>query len=121
MATTLLLDPTSWDLVLDGGNIATVDNGYALAQTAANALRTWFAEPYYNQNQGVPYLQSIMGRPASLPMVQTLLTEAALSVAGVAAASVRLGTASDRHLAGTVYVADATGAITPAGFAAGLS
>jgi hypothetical protein len=117
MTTTLLLDPTKWDLVLDAyGNIATVSNGYAIAQNAANALMTFLGEVYYDTGVGVPYLQNILGKPASLPAAKAQMQQAALSVKGVVAAAVHLTAVTDRSLSGTVFVTDETGQVSSAVF-----
>lgn len=116
----LLLDPRSWDLVLDGyGNIATAPAPYSLAQTAANALRTFLGEPWYATDAGVPYWEAILGRPASLPVVQAKLQEAAMTVEGVVAASVALSALTDRTLTGIVYVTDRAGQSASAAFSVG--
>lgn len=117
MSNTLLLNPTSWDLVLDNaGNIATVDAPYALAQSAANALRTFLGEVWYNNNVGMPYWQSILGHPASLPAVLAQMQATALTVAGVTAAQVVLAEVTHRTLRGTVLITDRTGATASAQF-----
>lgn len=117
---TLLLDPETWDLVLDAaGNIASVSAPYAIAQTAANALRTFLGEPWYNTAQGVPYWQAILGRPASLPAATAALQAAALTVQGVTAAAVVLDAVAERTLSGVVYVTDRTGQTSAAAFSAG--
>jgi hypothetical protein len=117
MSTTWLLSPGGWDLVLDNANnIAAVDAPYALAQTAANALRVFLGECWYNKSAGMPYWQSILGYPASLPAVTAQMQQCALTVAGVTAASVQLNDVTHRTLTGTVYITDATGQTASATF-----
>jgi hypothetical protein len=117
---TLLLTLDKWDLCVDAlGNIAMASSSYALAQDAASACRTFLGEVYYDTGVGVPYWQSILGKPASLPFVRDALQKAAMSVQGVTAARVYLNTVEDRVLTGQVQITDVTGAAAVASFTAG--
>ncbi len=117
---TLLLTVDTWDLCVDAlGNIAMASGAYALAQDAASACRTFLGEVYYDNSVGVPYWQSILGKPASLPLVRAALQEAAMSIQGVTGARVYLSTVEDRVLTGQVQITDATGAVALAAFTAG--
>lgn len=117
---TLLLTIDTWDLCVDAlGNIAMASQTYALAQDAASACRTFLGEVYYDTSVGVPYWQSILGKPASLPLVRAALQQAAMSVQGVTAARVYLASIEDRVLTGQVQITDATGAVAVATFTAG--
>lgn len=80
MSTTLLLDIDTWDLCADAsGNIAMADEPYSLAQDVATAIRTFLGDEYYNQTDGVPYLQQILGKTPPLQVFQQLIVQAALS------------------------------------------
>jgi hypothetical protein len=84
---TLLLDPTTWDLVLDvSGNIAVASGPYAAAQDIASAVRTFLGECWYDRTQGVPYLQTILGKNPPIGVFQAAIVAAAESVPGVASA-----------------------------------
>jgi hypothetical protein len=114
---TLLLDRTTWDLVLDAhGNIAVASEPYALAQDAASACRLFSGELWYDTTQGVPYLQSILGQRPPLGLIKSLLVQAAMTVPGVAAATVYLTTFTDRVLSGQVQVTDQQGRTSVATF-----
>ena len=76
---TLLLDVGIWDLVKDAsGNIAIASAPYSLAQDVASAIRTFLHEVWYVTTQGIPYLQSILGKTPPLAVFQELMVQAAL-------------------------------------------
>jgi hypothetical protein len=107
---TLLLDNTSWDLVLDaGGNIALADNPYAIAQDVASAVRTFSGECWYNTSLGLPYWDKILGKYPPLPFVASKITEAALQINEVAQANTVFTEFKDRKLTGQVQIIDVNG------------
>lgn len=62
MATTLYLDPDTWDLVLDASrSIALASEPYSTAQSVANACRLWRGEAPFNADRGMPY-EEILGK-----------------------------------------------------------
>lgn len=80
MSTTLLLDLATWDLCADAaGNIAMASEPYSLAQDVATAIRTFLGDEYYNQQDGVPYQQKILGQAPPLQVFQQYIVQAALS------------------------------------------
>jgi hypothetical protein len=84
---TMLLDLTTWDLVVDAaGNIAVASPPYALAQDVATAAKTNQGECWYNATIGVPY-QYILGVLPSMSFLQNSYISAALSVPGVVSAT----------------------------------
>lgn len=116
MASTLLLDLTNWDLMVDiHGDIAVAAEPYSLAQDAASAIKTWLGEIWYDTTQGTPWGQ-ILGQPANLPLLKQQLVAQAMSVTGVAGAVVFIASISGRNLSGQVQVSDATGTVTAASF-----
>lgn len=119
MASTILLDRTSWDLVLDAsGNIAVAAEPYALAQDAASAIRTFLGECFWDTSIGVPYLTQILGRNPPLALLKQRFVEAALTVPGVASARCFISALNDRTLAGQIQVTSAsTGQVAAANFA----
>jgi hypothetical protein len=102
---TLLLDST-WDLTVDAsGNMALApmtppDN---LAQDASSAIRTWLGECYWDTTIGIPW-QVILGAAPNLPLLKQQLTNAALTVPGVATAVVFLSSLNNRVISGQVQV-----------------
>lgn len=117
MASTLLLDQATWDLVLDAnGNIAVAGEPYSLAQDAASAIMTYLGECYYDTTVGVPWLQQIFGLNPTLSFVKQQLVIAALTVPDVASAVVYISDLSGRGVAGQVQVTSVTGATAAANF-----
>lgn len=119
MASTLLLDRDTWDLVLDAaGNIAVASEPYSLAQDAASAIKTFLGECYWDTTIGVPYLQQIFGGvPPSVSQIKELFVAAAMTVPDVAAAQVFITTATGRALTGQVQVTSkVTGQVAVAPF-----
>lgn len=112
MPSTMLLDQTAWDLVLDAsGNIAVAAEPYALAQDAASAIRTFLGECYWDTTVGVAYLK-ILGRNIPLPLLKQALINAALTVPGVISAQVFISSLTDRILAGQVQVVSSSGQVS---------
>jgi hypothetical protein len=109
MATTLLLDRTTWDLVLDASNnIALADEPYSLAQDAASAIKTFLGECYWDTTVGIPYLTAVFtGVPPSVTALKQFFINAALTVPDVASATCFLVEASGRAITGQIQVASA--------------
>lgn len=117
MANTLLLDTETWDLVVDAsGNIAMATNPYALAQDAASAIRLFQGELWYDTTQGVPYFADVLGHLPPLPLLKSLLVDAAKTVPGVVAAACFISGISGRSVTGQVQVTDQAGNISAASF-----
>lgn len=117
MASTLLLDRTSWDLVIDASaNIAVASDPYALAQDAASAIRLFQGELYYDTTKGVPYWQSILGQLPPISLMKSKFVAAALTVPGVARARCFITSISGREVRGQVQITDKTGIIQGVAF-----
>jgi hypothetical protein len=119
MAATLLLDPATWDLVLDvNGNIAVASEPYSLAQDAASAIETYLGEVYFDTTIGVPWLTQVFGKKPSLSLLRQQLVDAALTVPDVQSAVVYFSSFMNRLVAGQVQVTSAsTGQTEVANFA----
>lgn len=92
MALTLLLTD-KWDIQLDGnGNIATVDADYAIAQNAANAVRLFTNDAYFDRDKGIPHFSAELGKkPAPARAVLTnRIRKAVMAVDGVVDAEIDL-------------------------------
>jgi hypothetical protein len=119
MASTLLLNASTWDLVLDAfGNIAVATEPYALAQDAASAIKTFLGECWWDTTVGVPWLQQVLGQGFSLPVLKQLLTAAAKTVPDVTAATVFISSYSPvtRIVTGQVQITSSTGQTAAANF-----
>lgn len=109
---TLLLNPTSWDFLVDAnGNIAMASDPYSKSQDIASAIRTWLGEVYYNQNLGINW-QNIIGHNPASSYVAAQLEAAALTVPGIVKAKTTelFYDRITRKITGTVEAIDTTGA-----------
>lgn len=105
MPQTLLLDTQSWDLILDiNGNIAIASEPYSLAQDAASAIKTFKGEVFYDTTVGIPYFGSILGKPALLSLLKSLMVAAAESVTDVASAQCVISNVAQRAVTGQVQI-----------------
>ena len=114
MATTLYVNPSTWDLDIDArGNIATATGPYQLAQDAASAIKTFLGEVYLDTTIGV---SGILGEAIPMVLLKSKLAAAALTVPGVASAKVFITSVVDRTVSGQVQITDAAGAMSAAAF-----
>ena len=117
MASTLLLNPQSWDLMITADqNIAAAADPYALAQDAASAIRLFQGEDYYDTTRGVPYWQEILGRWPTIRVMKANFVAAAETVPGVVTASCFIESIVDRRPKGQVQITDKTGSQSTVGF-----
>ena len=105
---TLFLLPDTWDLTLDSsGNIAIASDVYQQAQDIASACRVFRNDMYFNQNDGIPYQESILGKSSyPLGLYQSELHRAAMSVGGVVSANIKLNQLQNRVLTGIIEFTD---------------
>lgn len=115
---TLLLDTVQWDLVLDvSGNIALASNPYALAQSAANAIRLFAAELWFDTTQGVPYYSGILGETPPVELLKAQLAAAALaSDPEIVGSKVFISGFDGRTVSGQAQVTDRNGSVAVASF-----
>lgn len=107
---TLLLDPKTWDLMLDAsGNIAMAQEPYAIAQDVASAIKLFQGELYFDTDKGMPYFDQILGQRPPLPFLRAKVEAAALTVPNVVSARATLTQYKNRQLTGSVEVIDTTG------------
>lgn len=100
---TLLLDLTNWDLVVDAaGNIAVAQEPYATAQDVASAIKTFQGECWFDGSIGLPYFSDILGYAPPLSLVQELFVAAAKTVANVKDARCTITAFENRTLSGYV-------------------
>lgn len=104
---TLYLDK-KWDIKVDNaGNIATTRGAYAVAQNAANAIRLFTDDAYFNATQGIPHFDIELGkRPdVSQSMLVNRIKKAVMSVDGVTGCEPVLDyDDDDRLINGTVII-----------------
>lgn len=117
MTTTLLLDVSEWDLVLDVfGNIAVASEPYSLAQDAASAIKTFQGEVYYDQTLGIPYWSEILAQRPSISLMKSQFVAAAMTVPGVTAAVCFITSIIGRQVNGQIQITTATGQTAVAAF-----
>ena len=108
--TTLLLDQSAWDLVLDSnGNWAVAGAPYSIAQDVATAVRTFLGECWYDTSLGLPYWQQILGKYPPLSFVRKQVVAAAMTVPNVASATVVFVGFVNRVLSGQIQIVDTAG------------
>ncbi len=108
---TLLLDRTAWDLVLDSaGNIAMAAPPYALTQDVASAVQLYIGELWFQGNLGIPYFEQVLGQLPPLSLLTGLIEKAAMTVSGVVAAQCVIASFDSRQISGEIRFIDETGA-----------
>lgn len=75
----------TWDLVIEAGELATVDGIDEMRQRIGIAMRTHQGEWLYDIDRGVPYIQEILVKSPDLGAIQSRLHAYILSIEGVTA------------------------------------
>lgn len=113
MPSTLLLDQTLWDLVLDvSRNIARADPPYAIAQDVASAIRLFQGELWYDTTKGIPYFEEILGHAPPLALMKAQFTRSALTVPTVVTAVAYVSSFQNRTVEGQVQTTTDNGTVT---------
>jgi hypothetical protein len=101
---TIFLDPRDWDCAVDtSGNLAMATQEYQQAQDIASSCRVFIGDDYYNKNDGIPYLESIMGKSNyPLALYQRNLFDRSKLVVGVVSVDVNFNMLRDRALTGSI-------------------
>lgn len=117
MASTLLLNPSTWDFLVDASrNIAVAKEPYALAQDAASAIRLFQGEDYYDTTRGVPYWQQILGKWPPVSLMKAKFVAAAMTVPDVVQAQCFINAIEDRQVSGQVQVTGPSGEVAAVTF-----
>ena len=113
----MLLDRTAWDLcITSSGNIAMASEPYSLAQDAASAIRLFIGEYWYDTSLGIPYFEQVLGKNPPINLLRTLFIDAALTVPGVASATVFFSSVQNGQVSGQVQITDSNGNVSIASF-----
>ncbi|GAB6854469.1 hypothetical protein [Asaia astilbis] len=109
----LLLDRTTWDLVVDRkGNLAICTEPYSVLQDVSCAIRVFLGECYYDTAKGIPYKTQVLGIQQSAAIFQRLAEAVAKTVPLVKDAScIVSNVGADRRLSGVMQVVLTTGEI----------
>lgn len=79
-----------WDIELDShGRIRECMGPYAIAQNAANAIKLFTEDAYYNPERGIPHFVVDLGCRLQPSIIRSRFKDAAQGVEGVAAANVQ--------------------------------
>lgn len=114
---TLLLDPATWDLLIDAnGNVAVASDPYSQVQDAASAIRLFQGELWYDTSQGIPYFSDVYGKRPPVSLLKARFIAAALTVPGVVSARVFISSISGRRISGQVQIKNQSGQTAAAGF-----
>ncbi|EIC83961.1 hypothetical protein [Serratia sp. M24T3] len=107
----LYLDPDTWDLVLDGnGSLKTVTNPYSVAQDVACACKTILGEVIYDTTIGIPYFDTLLGRPVTTTTLSSWLQKQATRLSYVQSATVTLiPNRATRDTSGYISITDSNG------------
>ena len=98
-----------WDLTLNaGGDLAVVEGTSRIVQDVAY-VRTFQGEPYYAQQDGIPYFIRELGSLPPAELVRARSNARALEVPGVAQANTQLSRLDRRVLTGTIRITTETG------------
>lgn len=92
MKKTLTLN-NSWDICLDeNGKIAISDGAYAIAQSAANAVRLFTDDAYFDRDKGIPHFDIELGHypEGARSTLYNRITQAVMEVEGVEDCEVEL-------------------------------
>lgn len=99
-----------WDLTLSaGGNLASAGGIVRIVQDVASYVRTFQGEPYYAQQDGIPYFMRELGVLPPAELVRARSNARALEVPGVAQANTQLSRLDRRVLTGTIRITTETG------------
>lgn len=100
-----------WDIYTDdAGNIALTDGDYGVAQTAANKIRLFKNDAYFNRSDGIPHFEIELGKvfKDSETVLINRIRQAVMSVEGVTDAQVELTfDEAKRYTGGVVYITTA--------------
>jgi hypothetical protein len=117
LASTVLLNPSTWDLMIDANrNIAVAAAPYALAQDAASAIKLFKGEDYYDTTRGVPYWQEILGQFPPLALIKARWNAAAKTVPLVTDAQTFINSITQRDVSGQVQITDVNGGFAVVSF-----
>jgi hypothetical protein len=107
---TLLIDPDTWDLVVDAnGNIAVAEPPYALAQDVATAICLFKGEAWFDKTAGIPYFDETLGRRPPISILKARFEAAAMTVPGVVKANAVVGITPEGVVDGYVEFVDESG------------
>ena len=108
---TIFLLPTTWDITLDiAGNLAVATEEYQQAQDIASSCRVFYGDDFYNKTDGIPYLESILGKSSyPIALYQRNLHDRSMLVNGIVSAEAQLQRLDNRVLSGSIIFTNENG------------
>lgn len=101
-----------WDLKVDtAGNIAVIKDDDAIAQSAANAVRLFKNDAYFNRKDGIPHFEIELEKNFGLTesMLYNRIRSAVMAVDGVTDCEIEFEYGDERILGGTIYITSENG------------
>lgn len=78
---TALLDPQTWDLQLDAnGDIKLCTGAQAIVQNAANEIRLWRNDAYFQQDRGIAWKEAQLAKKLDISVLIQVIREAVANV-----------------------------------------
>ena len=108
---TPFLDLKDWDIHINAnGNFRFATGIYAIAQNVANAIQLFIKDSFFEQESGIPHLETELGHKPPYSLLAYWIQKAALTVENVESAKVTIDKIhSDRVLQGYVEITTTTG------------
>lgn len=95
----------AWDLKVDiNGNIAVCEGAYSIAQQAANEIKLFEGEGWYDLTQGTPHFTKILGVNSNLGLIRNILLERVNGVDNVMSSDMDMYVDSSRTLHGNIFI-----------------
>lgn len=108
----LQVDPKAklWDLKVDvNGNIAICEAPYSIAQQAANEIKLFEGEGWYDRSQGTPHFAQILGINSNLGLIRNILLGRVNGVDNVMRCDIDMYIDSSRALHGNIFITSNSG------------
>lgn len=106
----------NWDIHTDDtGRIKLTEESYGVAQSAANAVRLFTNDAYFDQTKGIPHFDIELGKPFSVAesVIINRIRKACMAIDGVTDCRVKLETDDmGRYLGGNVYITTTEGTVS---------
>ncbi|CAI3955024.1 unnamed protein product [Commensalibacter communis] len=105
-----LLLTEDWDLTLDlNGNIAVCEAPYSIAQQAANEIKLFEGEGWYDRSQGTPHFAKTLGVNSNLGLIRNVLLDRVNGVDDVFRSDIDMYIDSSRVLHGNIFITSKSG------------
>lgn len=99
-----------WDLKLDiNGNIAVCEEPYSIAQQAANEIKLFEGEGWYDRSQGEAYFTKVLGTNSNLGLIRNILLDRVNRVDNVMRSDLDMYIDSSRTLHGNIFITSKRG------------